>query len=356
MTKNFVFGVLNLLVKGMFTIVACYFLIYATKTAFKAGYTLMEKAPKSEEMVVNVDLVIPEGSSTETIANILKESDLIGNTLYFRIMAKFSGNDGMFQYGNYTFNTGMDEDDIMKMLLTEGEKRETVTFTIPEGLTVAQVAQKLGAEGVCNAQDFLDAVYEASFGYQFIQQIPVDRNIKLQGYLFPDTYEVYKDSTAKDIVSTMLKQFDTVFKPEYYVQAEKLGYSMDEIITIASIIEREVKVDTERATVAGVIYNRLEIDMKLEMCSTVMYALDVPKERLLLTDLQTESPYNTYLYGGLPIGPIANPGEASIIAALYPEENDYLFFVLVDDLTGAHEFNTSLDSHNAAKKKHNEKF
>lgn len=355
MTKNFLLGIINLVIKAVITILAVYLLIYAGKYAFKTGYGLMAKPATAAMDVINVDVTIPKGASTETIANILKDKDLVGSALYFRIMAKISGDDGKFQYGDYTFNTGMDEDEIMKMLLTQGEKKETMSFTIPEGYTAQQIADKLETEGICKADDFLEVVYDAGFGYKFIDGIPV-RNIKLQGYLFPSTYEVYQDATAKDIVSTMLQQFDEIFIDKYYDRAEELGYTVDEIITIASIIEREVKVDEERAKVAGVIYNRLDVDMKLEMCSTVMYALDKPKDRLLYSDLETESPYNTYLYEGLPVGPIANPGEASIIAALYPEKSDYLFFVLVDEETGAHEFNQTLDAHNAAKDKYDEKF
>lgn len=356
MTKNFLLGTLNLIIKALVTIAAIYILIFVTKEAFKTGYGVMAKSPASNEKVINVEVKIPEGASTETIANILKDNQLIGSTLYFRIMAKINGSDGKFQYGTYIFNTGMDEEEIMDMLMTQGEKKETVRFTIPEGWTVMQIAKKLDEEGICKAQDFLDAVYEASFGYKFIELIPSDRNIKLQGYLFPDTYEIYKESTAKDVVSTMLNRFDQVFKDEYYERAAELGYSMDEIIIIASIIEREVKLGSERSRVAGVIYNRLDIGMNLEMCSTVMYALDKPKNRLLYADLEIDSPYNTYKYPGLPIGPICNPGEAAIIAALYPEKHDYLYFVLVDEETGEHQFNSDYNAHVAAKNQYGEEF
>ncbi len=151
-------------------------------------------------------------------------------------------------------------------------------------------------------------------------------------------------------------KFDDVFTQEYYDQAEELGYTVDEIITIASMIEKEVRVAEERPKVAGVIYNRLNIDMNLQMCSTIMYALEIPRDRLLYRDLEIESPYNTYRNPGLPIGPIANPGAAAIEASLYPESHNYLYFVLKDPETGAHEFNATLDDHNAAKNKYNQKF
>ena len=128
--------------------------------------------------------------------------------------------------------------------------------------------------------------------------------------------------------------------------------TLDEVITIASIIEREVVVAEERPLVSSVIYNRLEAGMKLEMCSTIMYVLEVPRDRVLYNDLKIESPYNTYMYEGLPVGPIANPGEASIIAALYPDDTPYLFFVLVDPEAGSHEFNVTYNEHLDAMRKY----
>lgn len=343
-------------VKIIILLVAIVALYFGGTYAFKLGYDFMGNSPSSKENVISVDITIPEGASTKTIAKILKDNNLIGSALYFRMMAKTSGNDGKFQFGQYTLNTGMDEEAIMNALLTNGQKRETIKFTIPEGYTIQQIANKLEEEGIVSEDEFMDVIQNGDFGYKFINEIP-DRNIRLQGYLFPNTYEVYKDATAEDIVSIMLKEFDHVFKEEYYTRAQELGLTVDEIITMASIIEREVRAESERKKVAGVIYNRLENGMKLEMCSTVIYALDKPKDfnesKLLYSDLETDSPYNTYMYPGLPVGPISNPGEASIVAALYPEEHDYLFFVLVNEETGEHEFNKTLDEHNAAKNQNN---
>ena len=153
----------------------------------------------------------------------------------------------------------------------------------------------------------------------------------------------------------MLNRFDEIVKPEYYKRAQELGYTMDEIIIIASIIEQEAKLEEERPRVAGVIYNRLESDIPLQMCSTVMYALG--KEKIVFyIGFGGRFPYNTYLHGGLPVGPICNPGEASIKAALYPEEHDYYYFVLMDEETGEHVFTSTGEEHNAAKKKYNQKF
>lgn len=355
MIKNATLGVVNFIGKGAVLAIVVYLLIYGYNIAFSTGYELLAQSPTKTNKIVDVQVNIPQGSSTEEIATILEDNGLIGSSFYFRVLAKFSGYDGLFQYGDYTLSTSMAEDEMMEVMMTEGYKRETISFTIPEGYTIDQIAQKLDSEGVVSRNEFLDAVYDADYGYDYIDMIP-ERNLRLQGYLFPDTYEVYADATAEQIVSIMLKQFDQVFNEDLRSRADSLGLSVDEVLTIASIIEREARVSDERKVISGVIYNRLNINMKLEMCSTVMYVLDKPQDRLLYSDLKIDSPYNTYMYAGLPVGPIANPGEASIVAALYPDQHDYLFFVLMDPETGEHAFTKTLDQHNNAKNQYNTEF
>lgn len=355
MINNILKEIINYAVKFIVTVVAVIVIYKAALWAYNSAYDLMAKEPEENRTIVNVDVVIPQGANTEAIGNILKDNGLINNVVYFRIIAKVKGLDSTFQYGNYTFNTGMGDEAIMEILATEGEKREVVTFTVPEGFSLEQIGDRLDAKGITTKSAFMNAVENGRYGYKFLDYIP-DRNLKLQGYLFPATYEVYADASAEDIVSTMLEKFDQVFKDEYYTQLEKLGMTLDEVVTIASIIEKEVKVPEERPLVSGVIYNRLDINMNLQMCSTIMYVLDVDRNRVLYSDLEIDSPYNTYRFPGLPVGPIANPGEASLIAALYPDDNNYLYFVLTDPEVGSHEFNTTLDGHNAAKNKYKQEF
>lgn len=355
MIKNILQEITHYIVKFIVVLIAVVIIYRAALWAFDTGYSLMAKDKDENRAIVNVSITIPQGSNTEAIGNILADNGLVNSSVYFRILAKIKGVDSQFQYGNYDLNTGMSDEEIMKILTTEGEKREVVKFTIPEGFTIEKIAARLEEEGLCTEAEFMSALENGHYGYKFLQYIP-DRNLKLQGYLFPATYEVYADATAEDIVSTMLEAFDNVFKDEYYTQMEKMGMTLDQIVTIASIIEREVKVPEERAKVSRVIYNRLDIDMPLQMCSTIMYVLDVPRDRVLYKDLEIDSPYNTYKYSGLPIGPISNPGEASIVAALYPDDDNYLYFVLMDSESGEHVFTTTLDEHNAAKQKYKQDF
>ena len=170
----------------------------------------------------------------------------------------------------------------------------------------------------------------------------------LQGYLFPATYDIYEDTTAASLIDTMLEKFRSVYTSEYSAKAADLGYTDYQILIMASIVEREAKIDSERPIIAGVIYNRLKIDMMLQMCPTVLYPLTdgmYDKSEVTYDDLEIESPYNTYKNTGLPVGPICNPGQASIEAVLYPDENDYLYYHTSDAGDGSHIFSSTYDEH-----------
>ncbi|NMA83259.1 MAG: endolytic transglycosylase MltG [Epulopiscium sp.] len=326
------------------------------KWAFTFAYQAVRQPAPKDRIAKEVTVEIPKGATTKEIATLLQENGLIHNALWFQIESRLNNYDGTFRYGKFILNTTMDQEQMMKILQAGGEQEKGIKLVIPEGFAIQDIAKRVEQEGLVKTDEFLEAVADAdNYGYDFIHQIP-DRNQRLEGYLFPATYEIREKATAKEIVSKMLNKFEQVYSSEYQQRAAALGYSMDEIITIASIIEKEARLDEERPKIAGVIYNRLEKDMKLQMCSTVIFVLGKPKARLLYKDLEVESPYNTYLYEDLPPGPIANPGEASIRAALYPEEHEYLYFVVQDEETGQHYFSTSGEEHEQAKKKYNQKF
>ncbi len=355
MAKKPIFTFIGLIFKLGFLLITLYLVFHVGKYAYQYTYKIAIQPSPEQRSVRDLEVTIPKGSSTKIIAEILEEKDLIANAYVFRLKSRVEKYDGSFKPGTFILNTGMSEEEIMEILRTGGMYAEGSRFTIPEGYTTESIAKKLDKEKIVTASDFLRAVNEGDFDYDFIKKIP-ERNMRLEGYLFPDTYEVRSEATSEEIISKMLKRFDDIYKSEYYIRAEELGYTMDEIIIIASIIESEARREEERPTIAGVIYNRLDQNMKLQMCSSVMYALGKRKDRLLFTDLEIESPYNTYKYVGLPQGPISNPGEASIIAALYPEEHNYLFFVLKNEETGEHVFTETGEEHLKAKQKYNQKF
>jgi UPF0755 protein len=232
----------------------------------------------------------------------------------------------------------MSVDEIAELIMT-GTLAETKSFMIPEGYNIKQIARKLAEEGIVSETDFYDVVQNGDFDYDFLVDCPPGTE-RLEGFLYPETYEIYADASAYDIVSKMLGQFFALFKVEYAEKAQEMGMSVRDIVTMASIIERESVAAEERPIMSGVFYNRLAEGMKLESCATIQYILGEPKEVLLNEDLEIESPYNTYLYEGLPPGPICSPRMASIEAALYPDENDYIFFVLSDTLDGTHKFSS----------------
>jgi len=293
---------------------------------------------------------IKKGSTTETIARNLKESKLIRSEIIFRALSKLNRYDGTYRYGVVEIESDMTFDEMAKVLQKGGLATNVKRFTIPEGYTIDEMIDKLEKENVINRENFLAAL-NGNYDYEFLKD-ERNRTYKLEGYLFPDTYEIYENASEKDIIVKMLNRFDRMYKEEYKLRAKELGYTFDEIVTIASIIEKEVKKKDERKIVSGIIYNRLNINMKLEMCSTVQYLIEEKRSRLLFADLEIDSPYNTYMYAGLPKGPVGNPGEEAIKAALFPQANDYLFFTRKSIETGEHHFSTTLEEHNWAKTKY----
>lgn len=297
-----------------------------------------------------VSVTIPSGSGTADIAKILKENGLISNTFTFRLSSKINGYDGTYQMGTYDIDTGMTPTQIMA-LLQSGEVSTKNKLTIPEGYTVKQIADRVAETGICTAEEFITEANTGTFPHSFLKDLP-DREYRLEGYLFPDTYFLTEDMTAHEIISMMLDRFDQMYTQEYQDAVAASGHTLDEIVTIASMVEKEITLDDERARAAGVIYNRLEQNMSLGIDATVLYAVGKTGGELTQADLQTDSPYNTRLNKGLPLGPIANPGEASFKAALYPEDNDYLYYVVEKAGQSNHVFCKTNEEFLAAKEKY----
>lgn len=297
------------------------------------------------------EINIEKGLGTAAIADILKENKIISSTLLFRYESRRDGYDTKFRYGTFELNNTMTNNEIMEILSTKGASEKGIKVTIPEGYNIKQIARRLEESGLIKEEDFYTALKTLRFDYEFLKDVPAGENY-LEGYLFPNTYEFKVGSTPREIIEKFLDGFNSNFKTEDLEKAKSLGYSYHEAIIIASIIEREVRVGDERPKVAGVIYNRLKAKQKLEMCSTVQYILGEQREKLYEVDLQIDSPYNTYMYIGLPVGPIANPGADSIRAALNPETHDYYYFVLMDEAKGVHYFSKTYSEHVGAKSKY----
>jgi UPF0755 protein len=324
---------------------------YAVYVFTVRGFAFGEEM--SEYMVAQgedfeVTIVLEDYTSLAEMARTLEEEGLIPNRWMFRLERMLMNRGQDFKPGTYTLNRNMSSSQISNTLrAVVPDETESQRVTIPEGWTIAEMAAYFERRDFFPAEDFINAVQYGQFNYGFLMNIPHDRPNRLEGYLFPDTYEISMTPSPEHIIHRMLRRFEQLFTDYYHDRASELGMSVDEVVIMASIIERETRVPDERPTVSQVIHNRIRIGMHLEMCSTVNYTIG-PRDRLTYEETRTESPWNTYLHPGLPVGPISNPGWASIHAAMYPEAGNYLFFVLRDPVTGEHHFSTNLADHNAA--------
>lgn len=303
-----------------------------------------------------VTFTIEQGMGSAQIADLLEDNGLIRNALLFKGYLKWSGEGSSFKAGTYSAKPGDTYDELIARL-NAGDvvKEETVTFTIPEGYTAKQVAAALG-EAWGTGPEVFQKLLDSGGGAagEAAGAIPEGKALRhrLEGYLFPETYEMAKDSTPEEVVARLTTELENKLAslPDWEQKLKERGLTLHELLTVASLVEREVVLDEERALVAGVIYNRLDKGQKLEIDATVQYLLDQPKERLLYKDLEVESPYNTYRNEGLPPGPICNPGLASIQAALEPERSDYYFYVTKNDGSRGHLFARTYEEHLANQK------
>jgi len=285
-------------------------------------------------------VMIPLRSGTASIAKRLKEGGVIRSARVFRYYAALTGQARLLKAGEYAFAPGISLRQVVGKL-ADGDVI-THPFTIPEGFTAAQIAERLETADLVSKDAFLAVVENKAFAQSL--DLPSDR---LEGFLFPDTYRFTRGMTAEQIAKRMVENFRAKVTDEMVLAGQEQGLGFLELITLASIIEREVKADKEREVVASVFYNRLRKKKRLESCATVLYAQGRTSGALSLEDLQFKSPYNTYRHRGLPPGPIGNPGLPSIKAAAYPQETDYLFFVVRPD--GTHVFSEDFEAHKKAK-------
>lgn len=294
----------------------------------------------------DVMVTIEQGASTQEIAHTLKESGLIKSEKIFLFRAKMSDNASKMNYGTFVLNTGMCIPDIIETLANTAYRKESVTFVVPEGFSAEQIAARAESLSLCTAGEFLAALGD-EYNYSFLKDIPKDAEVKysLQGFLFPKTYEFFTDASPHEIIDTMLSQFEK----EYRGAEGDLRLSFYETVTLASLIEREALLDSERPKIAGVMYNRLEKGMRLQVDASVVYAITDGRydvNRVTYSDLEVDSPYNTYKVPALPSGPICSPGLASIKAALNPENSNYLYYHTdTKKNDGSHIFTETYEEH-----------
>lgn len=285
-----------------------------------------------------VRVVVPPGSSFGAAAESLESAGVVDNATRFRLYAKFRGKDRSLKPGTYEFQQGAEWSQLLETLSAGSSLR--VSIAIPEGWEMARIVP-LVAERLELPEDSVIAATRDTMHLRRLG-IPIE---SLEGYLFPATYQFPPGTTAREAVTAMLDEFERRWKPEWNARADSMEMSRHEVVTLASIVEKEARVADERPTIAAVYHNRLRIGMALQADPTVQYARGSHTSRVLFRDLEIDSPYNTYRHPGLPPGPIASPGTASLEAALAPAEVNFLYFVARPD--GRHEFRRTFEEHAA---------
>lgn len=307
-----------------------------------------------------VTVTIQDSDTLEDVAQNLKDHGLVRYKFLFILYGKFSHAEEKFSAGTFELNQLFDYHALVNGLASSSETRKTVTLTFPEGYSCDQIFSMLADNDVCTLEDLEDTAANYEFDFDFLQDLSYGDQNRLEGYLFPDTYDFYVDDNPVRVINKMLANFDSKFTETMKADIDTLNESIrtrmenegsfsDEeidnammdvrkIITVASLIEKEAGGDQERSLISSVIYNRLNtrVHELLQIDATVEYALGEHKTELTANDLAVDNPYNTYKNKGLPPGPIANPGIASIMAAIHPDNTDYYFYALND--TGTHTF------------------
>ncbi|MCR1951452.1 MULTISPECIES: endolytic transglycosylase MltG [unclassified Clostridium] len=281
----------------------------------------------SEDIVINVQ----EGDSFYSIINTLAKEKKIKSLPLIKLFVKVSGKNIDVKPGEYVLQKDLSVNELINKLTNESSLN-IVKFTVPEGYTIDDISEEMERQGICSKEDFIKAIKE--YELPSFVKINSEKRYNLEGYLFPDTYLIKVGETPKEIITKMVSRFKEILnKAMEETNTNIEDEDIETVITIASMIEKEAIVHSERPMIASVIINRLNIDMMLQIDATVIYALGEHVDTVLYSHLETNSPYNTYKNYGLPVGPISNPGLESIKAALKPDETDYLFYVLQNDKT-----------------------
>ena len=307
-----------------------------------AGYGWLQFQPRSlRHRAIKLQIVSGEEGAA------LEKHGVIRSALAFDLYCRWHGDTGKFRPGRYSLSPTMSFALIVKQLkLGPGHAPDDIVhLSVPEGFTVRQIAARLEKDGVTDGAEFLQLAMNPDLGAAWSYDFPRPKG-PLEGCLYPDTYDFYPNTPAEKVLDTMLLNFSRRFARPYQHQISATGKSLHEIVTIASLIEREAKKQEDRPRIAGVLENRLKKGMKLEIDATVLYALGHHKQRVYFKDLLVDSPYNTYRHAGLPPGPIASPGALSLQAALMPEKNDFYYYVARPN--GSHYFTRTMKEHEAA--------
>lgn len=327
-------------VLGVLTLTLLFVTIAVTFAIYQTYRELLEPLEPGvqKEIVVN----IPPNASAKDIGEILEKNKVIRNATAFRIYVRNPAG-GTMKAGEYVLGPHMSVGEIQDILV-QG-RVILYSFTIPEGYNLRQITNVLVEKGIVDREKFVNALAKTPLDYDFLKGVPANEN-RLEGFLFPATYRIPRNTSEEDIVKMMVARFNQEITPDVRARLKEMNLNIRDVVILASLVEREAIKEEDRPLIGAVFMNRLKKSMKLEACSTIQYLLGYQKAKLYYKDLQIESPYNTYKYSGLPPGPIASPGKASLHAVIYPAEVNYLYFVAKED--GYHYFSRTLEEHNRA--------
>jgi UPF0755 protein len=333
------FFIFKLLAKRNFWIILALSLIVFVSSLFVYWFVFSTPWKKDQG---SVSLIVKEGESMQQVVKHLEEVGILSDGKILALAGEITGLDRKIRAGRYDFKRGITRLSVLRKLV----KGDISYFdiTIPEGLTLRQIAgilkDRIGTDSVEFVNVAKDKALAGRLGI---------KASSLEGYLFPNTYNLYWGISSEEAVEMMVDEFKKEFDESLRQRADQLGLSLHKVVTLASMIEKETQIDEEMSLVSSVFHNRLRLGMPLQCDPTVIYGLPELRRPLYTKDVKIDSPYNTYIHFGLPPGPICNPGRKSIIAALYPSETNYLYFVAKGD--GKHIFSNSLLEHNRARQK-----
>ena len=319
------------------------FLFFSAFFCFMLNLSIYAEKPASINDQTKKRITINSGQAFKSFSEKLHKDGIIKDLYNFNLFARIKGYDKKVKAGEYILSPSMTPYKILQILAAG--KVCLHKITIPEGYNIRQIASIIARAGLCKETEFNDSATNSSFVHN--ERIDAET---FEGYLFPDTYYFSKNVTPEKIISAMVKKFRSVFTPAFKETAKKLELSIHQIITLASIIEKETGDPKERYIISSVFHNRLKKNMRLESDPTVIYGIKDFDGNIKKSHLKTSTPYNTYQIHGLPAGPIANPGIKAIEAALYPANTDFLYFVSKKDNT--HMFSTNINDHNKAVRKY----
>lgn len=322
-----------------------FLLLLVGAMAFAATIVLGNRPLSSAPAALHKVVRIPQGMGARQIAHLLAEEGIIAAPTLFSFLVKIEGVEQSLQAGSYLLSAQMRPLEVIEHLVSG--KITSVKVVIPEGFEIKQIATELEEHGLADRERFIELASNAEL--VFGEKLPIELPIaSLEGYLFPDTYYFSEGQTEEDLIGQMVDRFIEVTEEHILPLLEESEFSLHEVVTLASIVEREIMVDWERPLVASVYLNRLAIDMPLQADPTVRYVTAEERPQVLYRDLEIDSPYNTYRNRGLPPGPIASPGLASMLAVLNPADTNYYFFVSRRD--GTHEFTETYSEHLRARR------